>query len=316
VRKRSVMLRRFLPACAFVGLLALFASHAAPAAKPTPVPSPSPTIDPVALGLFTHAKSVWHTRSDLPYLRYGALIRYLHNGHVFDNWWDVWARTSDGQLSMTRLVDVDEDRRRLSGIPFSIFGIKIFDTNPDSEPIRLDDPRLEPNSNFGVVSAFGSQRTSTLDAPPASDPASAPNPDPSASDGLRTIGVVEANANDYRISYVGIDQLRDGPADHLRLEPIADPKYYRLRDLWIDPSTFRTMQLRVAGILDGEPYNEVSWKIGYVELGGRNYLQQVVAEAPLRFGLDTVIPKFEIDLVDYHFPTEVPKYTFDKPFGF
>jgi hypothetical protein len=51
-------------------------------------------------------------------------------------------------------------------------------------------------------------------------------------------------------------------------------------------------------------------------MSNRNYLQQVVADAPLRFGFDTVIPKFEIDLVDYHFPTDVPKYTFDKPFGY
>jgi hypothetical protein len=315
------MLRRLLLACAFAGLIASFGGHAAVLAKPTPAPSPSPsasaTSDPTAAAMFAHAKAAWRTRTDLPYLRYGALIRYLHNGHVFDNWWDVWARTSDGQLSLMRLVDADEDRRRLRGIPFSIFGVKIFDTNPDAEPIRLEEPRLEPSSNFGVVAAFGGgQRTSTLDSPPLVDPATQPSPEPTASDGLRTIGTVEANAVDYRITFEGIDQLRDGPADHLKLEPVADPKYYRLRDLWLDPTTYRTMQLRVAGILNGEPYDKVSWTVGYVELDGRNYLQQVVADAPLRFGFDTVIPKFEIDLVDYHFPTDVPKYTFDKPFGY
>jgi hypothetical protein len=312
------MLRRLLLACACAWLLALSGRGAVALANATSVPSPSasPTSDPVAIAMFGHAKKAWRSRSDLPYLRYGALIRYLHDGHVFDNWWDVWARTSDGQLSLTRLVDADEDRRRLRGIPFSIFGVKIFDTNPDAEPIRLEEPRLEPSSNFGVVSAFGGQRTSTLDAPPTSDPALLPSPEPSASAELRTIGTVEADANDYRITDAGIDQLRDGPADHLKLEPIADPKFYRLRDIWIDPTTFRTMQLRVAGIMNGAPYDNVSWTVGYVELDGRNYLQQVIAEQPLRFGFDTVIPKFEIDLVDYHFPTEVPKYTFDKPFGF
>jgi hypothetical protein len=76
------------------------------------------------------------------------------------------------------------------------------------------------------------------------------------------------------------------------------------------------MQLRVAGILNGKPYDGIDWTVHYVELDGRNYLQQVVADSPLRFGFDTVIPKFEIDFVDYHFPTDVPKYTFDKPFGY
>jgi hypothetical protein len=282
---------------------------------PAPSPSPVPTQDAYAERLFLEAKEAWRTRADVPYLRYGALIRYLHNGHVFDNWWDVYARTSDGQLSLFRMVDPEEDRRRLSGVPFSIFGVTIFDTNPDSEPIRLDEPRIEPTGSFGIVVRPG-RAPSETPLPPAPDASADAVPSPDATDDLREIGRVEATTHDYRIEYAGTDTLSDGPAQHLTLQPLRQPSVNRLRELWLDPNTHRTMQIKVAGILNGKPYDEIQWTVRYVELEGRNYLQQVIADAPLHFGLDTTIPKYEIDFVDYHFPVDVPKYTFDKPFDF
>jgi hypothetical protein len=301
------MLRGLVGACA---LVILIGSAANGAPRPAPEPSPTATSNPEAERLFLAAKDAWRERTDVPFVRYGALIRYLHNGHVFDNWWDAYARTSDGQLSLTRLVDIDEDRRRLRGIPFSIFGFEIFDTNRDAEPIRLDQPNISPTSSFGVLlRSYGAPRLSSP------DPLATPDPY-AGGDDFRTIGRVEANARDYRIEFAGTDTLRDGPAVHLTLEPLRTPQVNRLRDLWLDPQTHRTMQLNVAGIYNGQPYDQIEWTVHYVQLEGRNYVQQVVADAPLHFGLDTMIPKFEIDLVDYHFPTEVPKYTFDKPFGY
>jgi len=104
------------------------------------------------------------------------------------------------------------------------------------------------------------------------------------------------------------------PALHLKLEPLRDPKLNRLRDLWLDPATYRTVQSSVQGLLSGQPYDAVRWTVRYVVLDGREYVQQIYAEEPLRFGLDTIVPKFEFDFVDYHFPNDVPQFTFDRPF--
>ena len=88
----------------------------------------------------------------------------------------------------------------------------------------------------------------------------------------------------------------------------------RLRDLWLDPATYQTVQTNVQGILSGKPYDGVLWTIRYVQVDGREYVQQIVADEPLHFGIDTTLPKFEFDFVDYHFPADVPKFTFDRPF--
>jgi hypothetical protein len=272
------------------------------AASPEPAPTPSP--DAKAEAIFVKARQAWLDRSDVPYLRYGALVRYLHDGRVFDNWWDVYFRRSDGALHIERLVDPAEEKRRLGGIPFSIFGFKIFDTNPDAEPIRLEDPRIEPISSFGVLARF---LATTEPSPPPAEPQPLESP-------LREITRVTAEAREYRIELAGIEKVEGADAYHLTLAPLREPQINRLRDLWVDTENYATLRANVQGILNGKPYDLVKWTVRYVPLDGRYYVQQIIADAPLRFGLDTEVPQMEIDYVDYRFPSQVPQFTFDRPF--
>ena len=265
-----------------------------------PLPSPEPTPNAKAEALYARAKAYWRARSDVPYLRYGALVRYLHDGHVFDNWWDAYERTSDKTLGLTLMVDPIENNRRIAGVTFSIFGLKFFDTNPDAEPIRLDEPRIDPTSSFGIV---GRDTTSlTIEA------SSAPDASP---DDLREITHVATSSRAYDIEIAGTDVLDGITAIHLTFAPLFDPAVNRLRDLWLDPQSGRTIQAKVQGILNGKPYDGVLWTVRYTLVDGREYLQQLIADEPLHFGFDTTIPKFEYDFVDYHFPQSVPQFTFD-----
>jgi hypothetical protein len=298
------MLRRVACVC----LLAVASLGAAPPSGPD-VPSPPPSPNPEAERVFAQIKGLWRQRSDVPYLRYGALIRYLHDGHVFDNWWDAYYRTSDGAFSLMPLVDPDEDRRRLGGVPFSVFGLTIFDTNPDAEPIRIDPPRISPVSSFGIAGRV------TVAPPPSPSPSSSDLLSLPAPPGtLRQIAEVQADTREYQVDLVGNEELGSDETVHLKLTPLRDPDINRLRDVWADPDTFRTIQLNVQGLLSGEPYDKVLWTVRYVEVNGRNYVQQIYSDGELHFGLDTTVPKFEFDFVDFHFPTDVPQFTFDRPF--
>ena len=271
---------------------------------PAATPSAGPTSNPAAEALYARAKAYWRGRTDVPYLRYGALVRYLHNGHVFDNWWDAYERTSDRAIGLTPLLDPVENNRRIRGVTFSIFGLKVADSNPDAEPIRIDEPRLDPTSSFGLTGRDGV----TLPAP------SSPGPSAGDSGDLREITRVDAANKTYRIEIAGSDVLDGTPATHLTFVPLRDPDVNRVRDLWVDPQNGRTIEMNVQGILAGKPYDGVEWTIRYVLVDGREYLQQLIADEPLHFGFDTTIPKFEYDFVDYHFPATVPQYTFDRPF--
>jgi hypothetical protein len=278
-----------------------------PAAAPAPSPTPSPNA--AADALFARAKEYWRARTDVPYLRYGALIRYEHDRHVFDNWWDAYERTSDKAIGLTPLLDAAENNRRLGGVPFSIFGVKIFDTNADAEPIRIDEPRIDPTSSFGVL---GRGNGGTLLAPQQLGVGVVPESSPPGE--LREITSVEVSARAYQIEIAGTEQLGGADAIHLTFVPLRDPETNRLRDLWLDPETGRTIQETVQGILDSKPYNAIKWTVRYVLVDGREYVQQLIADEPLHFGFETTIPKFEYDFVDYHFPATVPQFTFDRGF--
>ena len=275
------------------------AAWCALAAAPAPAPTPSP--DAEAERIFARTRAVWAARGDVPYVRYGALVRYEHQGRVFDSWWDAYFRTSDGALALQRLVDPEEERHRLGGVPFSIFGYKFFDTNPDAEPIRLDEPRIEPVSSFGVLTRLAA-------APQPSEPPFAPSPDAA----LREIGRVVSAEREYQVELAGIETVRGVQAYHLRLRPLHDPKESRLRDVWVEVATGQTVALNVQGLLNGKPYDGVQWSVGYVPVAGRYYVQQIVAAAPLVFGFDVTIPRLEYDFVDFRFPSTIPQYTFER----
>ncbi len=283
---------RFAAACFGVALLG---AAAAPAASPTPVP------DAAGERIFAQARAAWRDPSPPPYVRYGALVRYQHGKHVVDTWWDAVYRSSDGAIALNQLHDAAAENRRLRGVPFSIFGFQVFDTNPDAEPIRIDAPQIAPIETFGVRSHV----TLEPDAQPST-------PAPLSTGLLRQISHIVASTRVYQVRLVGTETIAGAPAEHLSLVPLSDPAANRLRDLWVDPQTDRTVQLRIQGLFQGKPYNAIAWTVRYVLIDGHNYLQQIVADEPLRFGFETVIPKYEFDFVDYHFPTSEPQGTFDR----
>jgi hypothetical protein len=294
----------------FVTRAALLAGGATLGARPRPGPSPSPTPapDPQAEAMFGAAREWWHARKDAPYLTYGALIRYKHGAHVFDNWWNATFRSSDRAIRLERIAIPEDEAKRLKGFPITIFGFKIGDTNPDAEPIRVEPPQIDPTSDFGVFTRYRSNVDVNSESTP--NPLEDQTPEPKGTP-LREIGSVQAYTRDYDVRLVGEETLRYGDAYHLRLTPLRDPKILRLRDLWVSKANSATMQIAIDGIFNGKPYDATRWTVSYVPIGGRWYVQQIVG-ADLRFGFDTKIDAMEFDFVDYHFPADVPKFTFDR----
>jgi hypothetical protein len=293
---------------AFAAGLALAAGAVSVGARPRPTPTPFPSPDPDAERIFARAKAWWQKRKDLPYLQYGALIRYRHAGHIIDTWWDATFRTNDGALHLAYIAVPEDDAKRLRGFPISIFGIKIADTNPDAEPINVQEPDIEPNSSFGLLTRYQSRVIVTSE--PTENPLN--NPSPRASQ-LHEIGRVEVATRDYDVRIVGDETLRTGEAVHLKMIPLRDPRQFRLRDLWVDKASDATAQLVVAGIYNGKPYDAIQWTVRYVPIDGRWYVQQLRGDGMhFGFGLEVLIDAMEIDFVDYHFPQDVPKETFEK----
>ena len=265
--------------------------------------APAPTATPDALGerYYQLARAAWRAQAEVPYVRYGARVRYEHHFHTFVDWWDAYYRTSDGRLDVTRLHDPEDENKRLSGAPIVVFGLPLGDSNPIAEKIEVDDPVTPPTFSFGLApKSIGSVPIGAAPAPP-----------PAADDGLREIAVVSTAHRIYDVRYAGTAPLGGVDAIHLTFAALRDPKVNRLRELWLDPTTYRTMEVRVQGLLEGKPFDGASWHATYVEVEHRNYLQRIVADEPLHFGANTLVPSFEFDFFDYRFPQTAPPFTFD-----
>jgi hypothetical protein len=284
--------------------------------------------EPSAEAIFSRAKGAWRTRTEAPFVAFALRERYVWRDRVHDNWWQGAYRDSDRALALRRVVVPAQEEARLRGMPIHL-NLRMhggaaradsLDTNADADAFPILEPLIEPNASFGLLARDVRARLS--DAPElapipratAAPASTAPDPagSPAEPGALRELGRVEAVARDYAIALAGVESVHDVTAYHLVLTPLRDPRVYRLRDLWVEPVTFRTVQLAVQGLFDGKPYDDARWLVGYVEAGGRNYVQQIRTEDTLKFGLDRFVGGLEFDFVQYDFPESIPDYTFRR----
>jgi hypothetical protein len=277
--------------------------------------------------IFARAKLAWRTRVDVPFVRFGLRERYLWRDRTHDNWWQATYRQADRALAMRRTIVAEQEDARMRGVPIALnlrfhnglAHADSLDTNPNADAFPILDPQIEPNASFGLLlkdpkialiggSPTAAQRFAQTPAPsptPSQSPSPAPTP-------LRELIRVEAVARDYTIALAGIEHVRDADAYHLTLVPLRDPHVYRLRDLWIDTTSFVTLQIALAGLFEGAPYDDARWIVTYVEVEGRNYIQQIRTDEQLRFGMDRFVSGLQFDFVQYQFPPDVPGITFER----
>jgi len=281
---------------------------------------------PQADAIFARAKAAWRARIDVPFVRYGLLERYQWRNRSHDNWWHVSFRQNDGALALTRIIVPEDESARLRGAPITInlhwhhgaAHADSFDTNPDADAFPVLDPQISPASSFGLLRQ--DTKISLVGAPPVTPsarPEVAVSPPPTPVPGetpLRELARVEAVAHDYQIEFAGTERIGDADTYHLTLTPLRDPHVYRLRDLWVDTASYATVQLALAGLFEGRPYDDARWLVSYVRLDGRYYVGQIKAQDQLKFGLDRYVDGLEFDFVQYEFPADIPPMTFQRFF--
>ncbi len=310
--------RRAVPALLWASVVAL---GAAPQAR-------ADSLEPDEI--FLRAKGAWHARIEVPFVTFALRERYVWRGRVHDNWWQASYRDTDRTLALRRVVTPAQEEARLRGMPINL-NLRLhggaaradsLDTNADADAFPILDPMVEPDASFGLLAHETRARLSgesrfapsslASPSPPAGGPDSAAGSVAAASSALRELAHVEAVARDYSIALVGPETLHDVETYHLTLTPLRDPRVCRLRDVWVDASTFRTVALAVQGLFDGKPYEDARWLVSYVEFDGRNYVQQIRTDDTLKFGLDRFVNGLQFDFVQYAFPDSIPYQTFQR----
>jgi hypothetical protein len=107
-----------------------------------------------------------------------------------------------------------------------------------------------------------------------------PTPTPS---GLPEIADVTAYKRDYVISLAGEDLVNGHTCYHLALQPVHNAGRYRLRDVWVDESTFATERLKESMNFVNGPGTDVPWTVDFADIGGAHYVSTEHADAPMSY---------------------------------
>jgi hypothetical protein len=294
------------------------------AAAPAVAEAPSPEL------MFKLAKGAWQARSEVPFITYNLRERYTWRGRVHDNWWTAYYRNADHDLVLHPMIVPEDEAQRMKGFPIDLkisfhrglANADSLDTNPDADAFPILEPLIAPDASFGMLARDTNAALVGDGSGPAQRfiiPPPAPTPTPAASDAppafinqkpLRQLAQVEAIVREYTIVFAGTERLASGDAYHLMLTPLRNPEINRLRDLWIDPTSYATVRLAVQGLFEGKPYDGARWIVTYVPLGSRYYVANIRSAEPLRFGMDRIVTGLEYDFVSYDFPSTIPNALF------
>jgi hypothetical protein len=240
--------------------------------------------------IFARGRRYWQSQRYPGLLEYDVAVRVVEAGKERIERYDEGYDGYSGAIRFDAVSDLEKAQpHQTSGMNFFFFGLRIG--RPEAPIDYLGVAELAPNYGFGI----GVTPLTPLPQTPTpqelvariraqfGDPAPTPSPTPDDSGSLREIAAVFSRDKIYTIVLDGIDALPDGPAYHLTLEPMRLPHKYRLRELWLDTTTFAPRKLVEAiNFVDG-PGTNVPWLVTFKQIDGATYVDSETALAQMKY---------------------------------
>jgi hypothetical protein len=243
---------------------------------------------PTPYAIFERAREVWSTQ------RYPRVLSYVVDVEAAKDdapqqrhYHEYWDSVTDAVYVKPPVSDEQLDHPYKPSAGVNFMGWNIGGPR-EGTGVRdfISVPQLAPNYSFGL---------STYIPPDKLTPAQLvqqirnqyhdPSPQKIAKleqqSGLKTIALVTSSARAYRISLVGVEREQEGPAYHLKLQPLEDPLKYRLRDLWIDKTTYETERARIGANFTDAATEQIPWMVRFRQVGDVTYIASEVAERPI-----------------------------------
>jgi hypothetical protein len=115
-------------------------------------------------------------------------------------------------------------------------------------------------------------------------PNNAPIHESSTSD-FRIIGTSKAVRRDYAVALTGVETLDAHQTYHLHLVPLREPSKYRLREVWVDKTSYALWRVVTAGNFVAGPPTRSGWMTTYqVSPAGCRYIDRETALETLDYG--------------------------------
>ncbi|MBV8171947.1 MAG: hypothetical protein JO219_08460 [Candidatus Eremiobacteraeota bacterium] len=221
--------------------------------------------------IFDKAREVLRTVRYPSFIAYTVHVRSNTAGKPFLESFHSIVRTQD-DIVLTHKTPIETTSKPDNpyGTRFDILGFKITPHTKGYQQEPFGVPQISPIYSFGL-------------RPIGEVLALPPTPEPEPSD-IRSLGRVEAVAQDYDVALVGIERYHVRWAYHLRLTPRQQPNVYRLREMFVDTQTFVPWEIVSAGIFPGGAASKVPWTVHYTMASGYWLMTSESTQATLRVG--------------------------------
>ncbi len=237
---------------------------------------------PNAEDIFQRALTTWAAQPEPPYLSYRVTTRLARKGRLREERESVIFRSAD----RTGVVEQ---------LPAPVHG----DATP---PVHFGRPRYIPDVAFALIPRLATSYNGESEAP---------GPTPTQTP-LATIGHVTAKLKRYALTLVGAETYQDHPVYHLRLEPLFNPGRNRVREMWIDSTTFVTWRLVAeAPFSVGPARGNFLLNAEYAPVEGTWMIRRVSTSGALRFGFLSYGGDATLEFSSVTANQHIEKYCFD-----
>jgi hypothetical protein len=254
------------------------------------VTAPPPSTDPYEI--FAQARRYWETQQYPGEMQYTVVVRVHEGGKDRAEHYHLGYDGYTGSIVFDPVSDEEAAHPYApKGVNVSLFFWRL--SKPEQPVDYLGVPDLSPNYGFGIAATPLSpaprpltpaelvrQIRGELNDP---DPRVTATPTAEPTPTLQEIATVYAKNRAYDVSLVGTDTIDGTPAYHLALRPLREPHRYRLRELWVDTSTFAPRKLIEALNFQNGPGTAVPWSVTFTQRDGVAYIDREMALAPIAY---------------------------------
>ncbi len=237
--------------------------------------------------IFANARQYWMQQRYPAQLQYRIAVDITEGGKKRVEHYDSTYDAVNDVVDVDPTSDYEHDHPvKPTGMNFGILGVRLNKPLPTADFLGV--PKLRPNYSFGMAPFVPAPSPTPFNSMALVDEIRKefhdPNPHepkPSPSPSLPEIATVFAQNRQYTIALLGTDTIDGHGCYHLGLKPVKDPGRYRIREAWIDESTFAPWQLKDATNFVSGDATSVPWTIRFADIAGAHYISEEDADAPV-----------------------------------
>jgi hypothetical protein len=230
----------------------------------------TPPPDARAEDIFFRTRAAFGARAFPSTMRYSIRISGLKDGKWTGRTYDAHEEWPEASLFVDSISEEEAANPVRPSSGFQFFGIGVTPDKGMELPGILGDPKLAITYSFGLAFKAG--------------PAAARTP---TADTLKTVGSVRVESRVYDVRLAGEERIDGYPCFHLTLAPLGNPGRYRLRDLWVDETSYQTRQLVTDGNFTLKETGSGKWTVSYKQIGDFWYLSDELSQGPVEDGTGT-----------------------------